>query len=192
MKNNTKGENQEDGTVLESTNEIINIEMIIDTDKIMSKYPLQTNPNQNNPVGLDHTYQYMVASTLSAQSGSGTGDLSFKANVGDVVRFNMISEYDNFDNAVIMYNVGKFGGDAVFGPFSSKVFTKTAVIPATGTSPLPPTFEPMKFWYYETDILKTGTENFNISFALYKRDRNNPNPVLYGYFYWDPTVIVKS
>jgi hypothetical protein len=186
--------NENTGIELASSNEIINIQIIIDTDKIISdlnKKGIKPSQNKDLPTGLDHSYQFMVASTLASIKGQGTADLEFKAEVGDVVRFNAISEYNNMDNAVLMYNIKKFGGTDVFNEFSSKVYTKKVIQAASGTSPLPPTFAEVKFWFYESSIAKSGTEDFNIHFALYTRVRGQENPVLYGYFYWDPRVVVK-
>jgi hypothetical protein len=181
----------ENATVeLASTNEIINVQIVIDTDKILKNFK-SPSKDQNNPTGLDHTYQFMVVSTLANIKGQGTADLEFSAEVGDVVRFNAISEYNNMDNAVMMYGITKFGGTDVFNAFSSKVYTKTAIQANNGQSPLPPVFASETFWFYESSIAKAGTEDFMIRFALYTRVRGQENPVLYGYFHWDPRVVVK-
>jgi hypothetical protein len=179
---------------LASSNEIINVQIVINTDKVvndMTKRGITPSKDQNNPTGLDHSYQFMVVSTLANIQGQGTADLSFTAEVGDVVRFNAISEYDNMDNAVLMYGITKFGGTDVFNAFSSKIYTKTAIQANNGQSPLPPVFVNETFWFYESSIANSGTEDFMIRFALYTRVRGQQNPVLYGYFQWDPRVVVK-
>lgn len=186
--------NENVGIELASSNEIINVQIIIDTDKIisdMNKKGIKPSQNKDAPTGLDHSYQFMVVSTLANIKGQGTADLEFKAEVGDVVRFNTVSEYNNMDNAVLLYQIKKFGGTDVFNEFSSKVYTKKVIQAAGGTSPLPPTFADVRFWFYESSIAKAGTEDFDIRFALYTRVRGQENPVLYGYFYWDPRVVVK-
>lgn len=186
--------NENVGIELASSNEIINVQIIIDTDKIISdmkKKGITPSTNKDAPTGLDHSYQFMVVSTLANIKGQGTADLEFKAEVGDVVRFNTVSEYNNMDNAVLLYQIKKFGGTDVFNEFSSKVYTKKVIQAAGGVSPLPPTFADVRFWFYESSIAKAGTEDFDIRFALYTRVRGQENPVLYGYFYWDPRVVVK-
>ena len=176
--------------------EIINVMIVIDTDKLMKDHPKQENPDQNRPEFIGHDYEYMIASNNSAITGSGGADLEFKAYVGDVVRFNMTSEFANFENPVIMYNLEKNTSrnpnDDVFGPFASKVFHKNGVVPEVGNSPLPTSCEKLPFWFYQSDVLETGTEFFNIYFVLYYRERGNPCPQVYGYYAWDPTIIVNS
>jgi hypothetical protein len=184
--------NENVGTELASSNEIINIQIVIDTDKIIKDH---TAPSQNPkaPTGLTHEYQFMVASTLASIGGQGKGELVFNAEVGDVVRFNAISEYNNMDNAVLVYSIDPFIGEKnnVFNEFSSKVYTKSVIQAVAGQSPIPPTFADVKFWFYETTVKQTGTENFQVSFGLYRRVRGQADPVLYGYFQWDPTIVVK-
>ncbi|THF53294.1 hypothetical protein E6C50_03580 [Flavobacterium supellecticarium] len=171
---------------------ITNIQVIIDTDKIINDYPKGGSTDSTKPTGIGHQYQYMVASNLTGSAGSGTADLVINAVSGDVVRFNAVSEYDNFNNAVIIYNIQKFGGTDVFGPFTSKVFTAAGVQPSAGASPLPiQQVNGMSYWFYQADVIKPGTENYNVSFALYTMDRASGNMKLFGYFVWDPTIIVK-
>ena len=178
---------------LNNVAQITNIQIIIDTDKIQNDYPNGGSKDSTKPTGIGHQYQYMVSSNLAGSNGSGTADLTITALVGDLVRFNAISEYDNFNSAVIMYNVQKFGGSNVFGDFTSKVFTAPGVQPSTGASPLPiQTVNNMTFWFYQADVISSGTEQYNISFALYTLDRTSGTMKLFGYFVWDPTIIVNG
>jgi hypothetical protein len=178
---------------LNNVAQITNIQIIIDTDKIQNDYPNGGSKDSNNPTGIGHQYQYMVSSNLAGSAGSGSADLTINALSGDVVRFNAVSEYDNFNNAVIIYNIQKFGGSNVFSDFSSKVFTAPGIQPSVGASPLPiQTVNSMTYWFYQADVITSGTEQYNISFALYVLDRSSGTMQLYGYFVWDPTINVKG
>lgn len=167
----------------------INIQVTFDAEGIMSKYP---NPSQNSgaPTGIAHSYGYMVA-TSNTMSGSGTGDLTFSALVGDVVRFFGVTASNNFENSALIYALPRYTGDQVFSTFESKMFTKSGVEP-TGTAVIPATInQNMKFWFFQADVVKTGTEGYKVTFALYKRNSSG-QPTLYGYFSWDPTISVKG
>ncbi|MBF7092097.1 inclusion body family protein [Flavobacterium sp. ALJ2] len=178
---------------LSNVAQITNIQIIIDTDKIQNDFPGGGSKDSTKPTGIGHQYQYMVASNLTGSAGSGTADLVINALSGDVVRFNAVSEYDNFNNAVIIYNIQKFGGANVFSDFTSRVFSAPGVQPSAGASPLPiQTVNTMTYWFYQADVITSGTENYNISFALYTLDRPSGTMKLYGYFVWDPTIIVKG
>lgn len=167
----------------------INIQVTFDTDGIKQNYP-NPSKNQASPTGIAHSYGYMVASSNAAISGSGTGDLSFSANVGDVVRFFGTSASENFEDSALIYSLPRYSGDQVFSDFESKTFTKSGVSPS-GTAVLPATISDQKFWFFEADVIARGTENYKVTFAVYQRDSNGA-PVLYGYYSWDPTIVVKG
>lgn len=166
----------------------IDIQVTLNAEGIKSDYP-NPSKNQNSPTGIGHSYAYMVA-TSNAISGSGTGDLNFSANVGDIVRFFGVTASNNFENSALIYGINKFSGTNVFSDFSSKTFTKSGVSPS-GSAVLPPTISDQKFWFFEADVINRGTEGYRVVFALYERNSSG-EPVLYGYFQWDPTITVSG
>ncbi|MEA5258731.1 inclusion body family protein [Arcicella aquatica] len=173
-------------------NKIINVNIIIDTTRLMRDFK-SPSKDQNNPTGIGHNYQYMVVSEGTNINGQGTGDLSFTAVQGDVVRFYAVSEYNNYDNPVILYNLFKFGGVDVFNNpnFELQQFSNVSTV-------APKTFNPLtlqsgvtqNFWFAQNTVNQKGTENYGLRFALYNYDDSN-NLILYGYFAWDPTIIAK-
>lgn len=171
-------------------NYITHVNITINTDAVIRDYP---NPSKDSgkPTGIGHSYEYMVASNNTAISGQGGADLNFAAAVGDTVRFYGTSESNNFDNSVLIYGIVKFGGENVFSDFVSQSFVKKDTYPS-GKSVLPATFRDNEFYFFEADVINRGTENYKVQFALYVRDRSKEDPVLYGYFQWDPTITVKS
>ncbi|MDQ1353381.1 MAG: nematocidal protein AidA, partial [Acidobacteriota bacterium] len=54
-----------------------------------------------------------------------------------------------------------------------------------GKNVLPPQFKDMDFWFYQSAVLRKGTQNFTVWFALYKGKE------LYGYFSWDVSITIK-
>ncbi|MFA6978019.1 MAG: inclusion body family protein [Ignavibacteriaceae bacterium] len=173
---------------LEGTNVITNIQIVIDTDKVIKDIP-NPSKDQNHPSGLSHDYQYMVVSGNQKINGQGTADLNFLAFPGDVVRMSMTSEYSNLDNPVLIYKIAKFGGDDVFSDFNAESITTKTVEPGS-SNVLPPAIVERKFWYYQANVENKGTENYQVWFAMYQRVRGG-DPVLFGYFYWDPTITVN-
>jgi hypothetical protein len=171
---------------------IINVLITIDTNAVKAAYPKQSNPSSSKPVGIGHQYGFMVATNTTVNSGQGTGDLSFQALVGDQVMVFGVSGSDQFDDAVLVYGMPKYGGTEVFGTFISQMYTKSTVAPGTGTSVLPPQTVTENFWFYQANVATAGTENFQVQFGLWSRDPNTGAPVLYGYFQWDPTITVAG
>lgn len=168
-------------------NKIINVNIVIDTTRLMTNYP-NPSKDQNNPTGIDHTYQYMVVSDNASISGQGTGDLSIQATQGDIVRFYATSEYNNYDQPVILYKLFKFGGTDVFmNPnFELQNFPGSDTIVPTGFNPLVTQKSTANFWFAQNTVNQKGTENYGLCFGLYDSNMN-----LFGFFSWDPAITAK-
>lgn len=168
----------------------INILITIDTDAVQKSYP-NPSKDQNNPTGIAHNMGYMVATGTKINSGQGTGDLSFSALVGDVVRAFATSGSDNFEDAVLLYGMPMYSGTQVFSAFNYQNYNRKTVIPASTTTVLPAQIVTETFWFYRADVITAGTENYKVQFALYNRD-DSGTPVLKGYYYWDPQITVAG
>ena len=179
---------------LNSTNNVINVIVIIDTDRVMNDFPFSAaSKDQAHPTPIGHQYSYMVAPNQSVISGEGTGDLNIKANRDDVIRWTGLSESANSDSSVLIYGLPRYAGDTVF---TGVEFVNSGRLEAepretNNTSPLPVTFTEQKHWYAQATISQLGTEHYQVQFALYYRPHGG-NQELYGYFQWDPTITVKS
>lgn len=166
---------------------IIHINITADTSRLLNDFP-QLSKDQNNPTYINPTYLYMIVSDNSAINGQGTGDLSIVARVGDILRFYATSEYNNFNQPVILYNLSKTRGDNVLKTptFTLRQFPRHKSIDPTDYNPLTSSIDTHDFWFAENQVIQTGAETFLLNFALYDSDCN-----LCGYFSWDPTIIVK-
>jgi nematocidal protein AidA len=169
----------------------INILITIDTDAVRKAVG---NPSKdpNNPSGIAHNMGYMVATGTTINSGQGTGDLDFNAIVGDTVRAFATSGSDNFEDAVLLYDMPRFTGDQVFSAFAYQNFTKSTVNPQSTTTPLPARIVDEDFWFYQASVIRRGVEGYMVRFGLYTRDDTTGKPVLWGYCAWDPTIRVQG
>lgn len=170
---------------------IINILIAIDTDAVVKKYPGGGSKDPTKPSGLEHTMGYMICTGAPVNSGQGTGDLDFNALVGDSVRAFATSGSDNFEAAVLLYGMPKFTGDDVFGKFVYERFEKKTVAP-NSPDPLPALLVDEVFWFFEANVVKKGAEGYSVQFGLYLRDQTTGDPVLQGYYYWDPMIRVAG
>lgn len=167
---------------------IFNILITIDTDTVKKNYP---NPSKDStkPTGIAHNLGFMVATGTTVTSGQGTGDLNIQALVGDTCRAFATSGSDNFEDAVLLYGMPMYSGVQVFSTFLYRNYTKSTVVPNSETSPLPAKIADEDFWFFQADVVKKGTENYKVQFGLYTRDPNG-QPTLFGYYEWDPTIVV--
>jgi hypothetical protein len=178
--------------LVNSINEVINVEIIIDTDRLINDFETPSQ-DADSPIAIDHNYMYVVVSTPSGTSGNENNiNLKLSAEVEDVIRFNAISEYNNMDNSVLLCEIKKVKGANVFGKFKSKVYNKISVEAASGKSPLPPEFAKRVFWFYESSVKKMGKETFSLKFALYVRIRGQQDPVFFGYFICHQVIVVEA
>jgi Inclusion body protein. len=180
-------------TELNASSQEIDVLVVIDTDYVRTNYP-KPSQDPNNPTGIDHNSQHMIVSNANAISGQGTADLNFKAKAGDTVSFRSTSIYQNSDDAVMIYNIKYWSGDQVFNNFVyDAVIRKNAVVPNYNSpNGLPADTASITFSSFDSKVRNTGTENFYVQFALYTLDPNDSNKqILFGYYYWDPTITVK-
>ncbi len=173
--------------------ETINVLVVIDTEYLKKNYP---NPSKDpkHPTGVNHHSQFMICTDPRGPvSGQGTADLSFPANVGDFVSFRGTSIYQNSDDAVIVYGIKYWKGDNVFNNFVTNMVTlEGAAQPDPNSSDgLPAKKVSQSFLSLDSKIRNAGTENFYVYIAVYTMDNTGENQELFGYFYWDPQVVVK-
>lgn len=169
-------------------NEIINVQIIIDTDKIINEHRAPSN-DQNNPTLLGHQYQFMVVSNSEKIIGQENADLKFQGEHGDLLRFYVTPDDCMYMDA-FLYGVKKIGGNHVFSDFSFKAGRRNSVKSNEGSSPIPPLIYEVPFYFYEAWIENTGTVSLEIRFALYKRVRGHENPILHGYFCFNPNIVI--
>lgn len=168
----------------------INILITIDTDRVKT---IGGSNDPNKPTGIGHDMGYMVATGTTVNGKTqGTGDLDFNALVGDTVRAFATSGSENFEDAVLLYGMPKFSGDQVFSAFNYQNYTKSTVIPQSTTQVLPARIVDEVFWFYRADVIAKGVEGYMVQFALYTRDATTGQPVLKGYYAWDPTIRVQG
>lgn len=181
---------ENDREALNSTAKIISILITIDTDAVMKAYP-NPSKDKNKPTGIGHNYGFMVAGNTKVNKGQGTGDLDFSASVGDAVRMYALSTSNNFDDSILLYKINKFSGTEVFSTFRNYDYYKDTPVPGSEAEVLPEKTEKVHFWFHEASIRQAGTEDYKVTFALYKRN-NSGKSELFGYYDWDPRIQVDG
>ncbi|RFM30937.1 AidA/PixA family protein [Chitinophaga silvisoli] len=183
-------------TTRRSVANTVNLIMVVDTDVIKSTYG--PNSGLNDARGLDHHEGINLLCPKANYKGQANGqndpaNIIFSANVQDYVAFWGTTISNNSDDAVIIYDISPNSGNPnVFNPFRSDEETLSGAIVPSQPNPVPGTNTSVSFYSFESKVKNKGTEAFTISFALYEVDPNNPeNQVLYGCYFWDPTIEVK-
>lgn len=180
-------------TVKASTGKIISVLVVVDTEQLLAaNLPVSKSSdsptNINDPSLLKKTF-FMVAGNTRGITGQGTNELEIKANAGDYINFVGTTVEENGDDAVIIYNVT--GGTSVLNNFISDCVTRPkAVQPSVGGNGLPASNYSRNFMTLSSKVKAPGTANLLVNFALYRLSTNGQEQVLYGYYKYDPKIIV--
>lgn len=172
--------------------EIIDIEIVVDTANLIAQVK---NPSTNpqNPTGIGHNFAYMIAANDYVKSGQASGDLSISADVGDTIRWRMISLSGNTGYSASLQNIQRFANDQITSPTKGELIEPQSPVPGTTAGPiaLPPTFTTATDYdfFLTADVVKAGTENYNVSFVV-QRYHAGALQVL-GYFVWDPVLTAS-
>jgi nematocidal protein AidA len=162
----------------------------IDTDSVKQNYP-DPSKDPENPTLVAANVEFMIATGTTINSGQGTANPDFNAVVGDTIRVSATSGSDNFEDAVHLYDVRKCAGADVLSPFHYQDFTKFNAAPHS-QSELPAEFRRKAFCFYQANVIAEGTQSYIVQFALYTRDLNTGQPVIFGYFFSEPRITVKT
>ncbi|RBL92434.1 inclusion body family protein [Chitinophaga flava] len=169
----------------------ISVLTIVDVEQIKSLNP---NPSQDpkKPQPIHYNQGITMRCPYDHYMGeSGPGNITFKANLHDSVSFRATTISGNSENAVIVYQIQPNGSINVFNQFTSNSITMTGAVVPSLPNAVPAAAVAQTFYSYDSKIKNKGTESFTIYLALYELDEIGENQVLYGYFYWDPTIEVQ-
>lgn len=170
----------------------INLLTVVDTEFIKQNYQSPQN-DPFNPLEIEGSSQYVYVTGSLPIEGQGTPTPHFHANIDDTIAISGVSIYNNSEDAVLVYGIRHDSADTVLAtciwPYT--VTRPCAILPAPGCCGIVPAVHgPVTFHKIETRVQTSGTEHFDIMFALYTLSPNRKKQVLYGYFYWR-TVIVQ-
>ncbi len=176
--------------------EIIDIEIVVDVNNLIANTP---NPSTNpaNPTWVGHNYAYMIAANEYVKSGQATGDLSISADVGDTIRWRMVSQSGNTGYSANITNIAYLSGGKVTADTEGKLIQPQTPVPGTvpGTIALPPSgaqayaATQQYDFYVQADVVTGGQENYSVLFeVLYY---HGGTLTVKGYFAWDPAITAS-
>lgn len=173
----------------------IDIEIVVDTVTLLASYP-SPSTDPAHPTGIQHNgFAYMIAQAAYVQSGQATGDLAVNALVNDTIRWRSLSLSGNTDNSAVLYDIRWFKGEHVTTEPTQAIISQPYVplpILVKGQQTNPPTFSAVlaNDYFNQVNVCGHGTENYMVFFYLTIQDPKTGKPVLKGYYYWDPAIIV--
>ncbi len=169
-------------------NKIVNIVVVIDTASLIAANP---NPSQNSskPTTVPSNCSYAFAPTECTRLDSAEG-LKIRANVGDVIRWWIKSESNNFESSVLGYEIVQA---RIYKTLGKPVFiedVRDSMQPTQG-GPFPVTFPNQTFWFMQTSIKRIGSSKCKIRFAVYGSPTDGGDQ-LYGRFQFDQMLTIEN
>ena len=184
--------------------QICNVMMVVDGeylyDSMISEkraFSLdKDNPQQIWFLNDKSNYQFLVAPKKFVENKQASSDLALtNLRRHDEISFRATTVDGNSDFTAIIYDIKRTGEVQVTGHFTSEIETITeAALPSDGYTPGSST----PFWHHGvakiaefcTTLVSTGTENYEIYFALFMTKESSDKQELVGYFTWDPKITV--
>ncbi len=170
----------------------VRIFIVIDDERIITEKRGQ-GKNCRNPLGLDHSYAWMMASQRYVLSGQATADLHVKVAKGSSIHWSGSSLTENADNSVLIYKMS-------MPP--NKVIENTRMVPIYEreyVEPIQFNGDPSQFaicgkrnhLYATAKTLGAGKVAYNVQFALYERLANS-SVAFFGCFQWNPVLLLHQ
>jgi Inclusion body protein. len=169
----------------------IDISVVFDTATLETKY---ANPSHDSahPTGIQHADAFMVAPSVVVQSGQATADLTIKALVGDTIRWRSESLSGNTDQSAVIYKIVKYSGVQVTSDPTMLVAYPTVPIPNAANPTTYTAVNTQADVYMNCNVLIKGTEGYQVWFYIVNKDQNTGALTTFGYYYWDPTIVVPA
>jgi len=167
---------------------IIDIQTIIDTDKVIAKYP-KGGADAKSALAIGHADEYLlVTNSRGAVKNNGTADVEFVAYVRDTVAFHSYAA--NGVDSVIMADITPQPGNPnVFAQFKPVVYTIEGFAQPNNDGSI--SYRTDSVITFEAQVVTPGTENFWVVFSLYEyvpgTKQQNPR----GFYKWDPKITVQ-
>lgn len=180
-------------TPLSSYSEFVYITGVIDAESVYKDFK-HKSPSKNpaNPTQIDHSYGYLITERKYVVNNTqATADLIVKAKTGDSLRFSAISESNNFEQVVILYSISE--SECWTPPQFVSNYQRYMPFP-TDKKLTNYTTEIRKYVILSVNLLNACTVSYKVRFILYERLDLEPfqeKPFnIFGYFEWDPTIII--
>lgn len=160
------------------------INTLFDTQAIL-KVGKSTNPQA--PVGLDHKNIYMVVQNTNLVNFQATGDLIVKGQVNDTIQWRCQSVNGSADG--VFFNKFTTSTTGVIStPEQRQSYPKVAI--PKENDPYGYTFQTITDTYWKSELLKAGSTNYQVYFAIQYEDDSGNQAI--SYYWWDPQVQVSQ
>ncbi|MEW1847670.1 inclusion body family protein [Nonomuraea angiospora] len=164
--------------------EFINVLIAIDAETILERFGKNTDPDR--PTSIPDSSNLIYMTTRQNQLGSTPGsELTVNASPMDIIRWRETTLSLNSEYTGILYRFNTLAGkDLISAPAPRSVVLSEPQ--PNGQDPLNPTTQKISSYYWECEVLDTGTVTYNFSFMILNRKGEKQ-----GYYCWDPFINIQ-
>lgn len=181
--------NGEEAATIDQPSEIIDILIVVDVDSLLRKYG-NGSMFREQPRGISHEYAFMVSPKRYVRTGQASADLHVNASIGDTFRWYSTSEKNNLLHQVIVYKL-KFNNTEIMSPATVNYITGAPCAKVSLLNTEEIVQSKCDYYYLSSNTKGTGTVSYEVSFAVYVRNRFSNEMELIGYYFWDPQITIK-
>lgn len=162
----------------------IDILAIVDTETILSTNGANSDPQK--PTNASPGTVYLVTQQGKAMSGINSGSLKLSAEIGDEIRWQVVSATLSSEYTVLLYGFEEAeGGDLLSPP--QEVATQAQTPLPNLQDPLHPTTQTIEVYYWSSTVKQPGSATYGFNFMIL--DRHN---AIKGYYAWNIAIEISS
>lgn len=165
--------------------EFINVLIAIDAETILGTFGRNTDPNNPRSISGNSKLIYMTARQNQLGSAPGS-ELTINACPMDIIRWRETTLSLNSEYTGMLYRFNSLAGEGLISRPTPRVVTRSEPLP-NDQDPLHPSTQRINSYYWECEVLKTGTVTYNFSFMILNRKGEK-----LGYYYWDPYINIQD
>lgn len=165
----------------------IDILVVIDTQRLLADFTKLNETirkDADNPTHINHNYAFMITSHDFLVSGQATANLHIKCTSGDLINWHGVSESNNFDNQVIVYQLKH--NNNILREVTLDRQTKEYVFPKNNN------IKELEVMKLNTLMIHAICQNadviYDVHFGVYRIHRETGKRELFGYFKWSTTI----
>jgi hypothetical protein len=170
---------------------VINAEIVVDTQSILSEYP---DPSQDpdEPTPVTNDFCYMIAQSIHVIGGQATAHLSINQGASHVIQVRSLSLSGNAGQSAVVYDIEKAAGKTVTGRLLAREADVEMPLPSLddGRNTDPPSFSTVTAndYFLQTEVTSRGSESLQVRFYITTNDDQAGTLKIVGYFLWCPSV----
>jgi hypothetical protein len=132
----------------------------------------------------------VTASSAAQTERAASNTVALEVGAGNIIRFYAKSGSNNFEDAVLIADIGPVGDGDVLQDFTIVEVERNTVAPRDYDHVFPARFPERDFWFWQCVVTTDGNLHCSVLLAAYDRDEQG-RPSFAGYYRWSLRLTLK-